>query len=384
MDEQFLTIENGRLVWLYDDPKTKKKKSVAVQAIYLPYNENAESGKRWQYTPYKTGTPAQWGQRITILNGMIANGQYGELRSLLKKHYGLSDSSTGKDDEFWVAFDAAINATSVFNFGRRGSKAPFLSVLDYLKQKKEDTGDGTGGYTGPTSQTYITGKPAAKDKFRDIVNQLTGKSPNKEDFEEFYDLLVKAQKRYVNKQSGQHHQTVIQNPFDLDNFTLRYVVKKLSLTDDMSGTAGAVQDLIEQTIRDYGLNNLVGAGTKAKLIKGLLKGKLQESDIDDTFRNLAKATYSAFADDLDRNPNISFQDIISPYVQMYNNMLEKTGLDTDISKVLSMATQDGKKMTIGDFQKALMKSQEYQTTSRAKSDASTLAASFARAFGVNV
>jgi hypothetical protein len=329
----------------------------------------------------------QWNNGYqNILSNIMKTGQFKSLRSLLIKHYGLDESSVGQDVQFRNAYANALREVSSYNLGlfRQGKTNNILSLMDYLKKKPEGGSGGSGGYQGPTSQIYITGKNSARDTFRNVVNQLTGKNPSKADFEEFYDDLVKAQERYINRQEGRRNQRITQSPFQLENFTLRYIVKKLDISGDMSGQVGSIQDLVDQAAKDYGLSSVVGTNTKIKLIKKLLTGKFSEKDIDDTFRDLARATYSAFAEDIDKNPNISFQDIISPYIQTYNNLLEKTGVDTDVASVIGMATKDGKKMTIAEFQKALMKSDEYQTTSRAKSDASNLAASFARAFGVNV
>jgi len=329
----------------------------------------------------------QWNNGYqNILSNIMKTGQFKSLRSLLIKHYGLDESSVGQDVQFRNAYANALREVSSYNLGlfRQGKTNNILSLMDYLKKKPEGGSGGSGGYQGPTSQIYITGKNSARDTFRNVVNQLTGKNPSKADFEEFYEDLVKAQERYINRQEGRRNQRITQSPFQLENFTLRYIVKKLDISGDMSGQVGSIQDLVDQTAKDYGLSSVVGTNTKIKLIKKLLTGKFSEKDIDDTFRDLARATYSAFAEDIDKNPNISFQDIISPYIQTYNNLLEKTGVDTDVASVIGMATKDGKKMTIAEFQKALMKSDEYQTTSRAKSDASNLAASFARAFGVNV
>jgi hypothetical protein len=362
----------GYLSFLFTD----KKGVVSYQDAFWAPRQSSQS---------QVDAPQQWQFATSYLNDIIKGGGYNELRKLLVDKYGLPTSSKGRDDAFLRSYYAALRAVSTFNAQRyelNGTKSKFLSLMDYLRQKTKDPE--SGGYTGPKSSVTITGKNAAKDVFRNFVSQITGKAPNKADFEDFYETLVNQQKKYVSTRSGKYKETITQNPFDLNDFTLRYIVKRLDITGDMAGKVGAVQDAINQAVNNYGLSSVVGVNTKIKLIKGLLKGKLQEQDVDDTLRDLAKTTYSAFAEDIDKNPNISFQDIISPYIQTYNKLLEKTGIDTDVSKVLGMATKDGKKLTINEFQQFLLKSDDFQSTNAAKSNAANLARSFARAFGVNV
>lgn len=376
--EKYTVDDYGRYVYGWGTRKNKKGGEVTQYGRYVLVPQTSGT--------YKSGARVYgWTEGSeALLDAIVKNGQYQKLRSLLIKHYGLSESSSGQDDMFMDAFRAAVYSATVENTNRvRNGKKNLVSLMDYLNTKKVDSGT-SGEYSGPRSSVYLTGKQQAKDYFRSAVNQLTGKNPSKADFEEFYEELTKAQKKYVNRQVGKYDQTITENRFNLEDYTLRYIVKKLEVSSDMSGQVGAVQDLINQVISDYGLSNVVGTSTKIKMLKGLLKGKLQEKDIDDTFRDMAKVTYSAFADDIDKNPNVSFQDIISPYVQTYNSLLEKTGIDTDISKVLGLASKDGKKLTLNEFQQLLKKSEEYQFTNRAKADASNLAVAFARAFGVNI
>lgn len=371
---------NPIYAWLGKGKKDPNKLKGLGQFVLLPANYS--SGKSTL-----NDSMWQWNQGFqSVLANIVKTGQFKELRNYLIKHYGLDESSSGQDVQFRNAYSAALKDASSYNLGlfRSGKTNNILSLMDYLKRKPaSSSGDGT-GYTGPTSQIYITGRNSAKDTFRNIVNQLTGKNPSKADFDEFYKDLVDKQEKYINRQEGRKNQRITQSPFQLENFTLRYIVKRLDINGDMSGQVGAIQDLVDQAAKDYGLSSVVGTSTKIKLIKGLLNGKFQEKDLDDTLRDLARSTYSAFADDIDKNPNISFQDIISPYVQTYNNLLEKSGIDTDIAKVIGMATKEGKKLTLNEFQQMLKKSEEYQSTSRAKADAANLATSFARAFGVNV
>lgn len=355
--------ENGVYTYRFDD-------DVIGQPYYL-YNS----------TPYK------WGTRYNVvLKPIIDSGKFNQLRDLLINKYGMPSSVKDINDVFMAYFDRALYSNTVYNT----NEARFSdgvgnqkTLLQYLKSASAEESGGN-GYKGPVTTTYITGKEKAKDIFKSMVLELTGVAPSKGDFDEFYKVLNAREKRFVSKQSGQRSQQYVDNRMDVNSFTLKYILRKLDIDSDMSGKVGVVQDVVEQAITNYGLTGLVGNKTKIKLIKGLINGKFQEQDIDDTLRDLAKSTYSAFADDIDKNPNISFQDIISPYIQMYNNMLEKSGIDTNVAKVLGLATKDGKKLTISEFQQALKKSEEYQFTSQAKLDASNLAVSFARAFGVNV
>jgi hypothetical protein len=314
--------------------------------------------------------------------------EFNQIRSLLIKHYGLSNSSLGKDAEFTVAFERALNDASVANYNfitasPRRDTSKTLTLMDYLKGKQYDAG--AGATSGPTSQISYTGKPTAWDTFRNMSKQLLGAAPSKSDFEEFYKKLHAKEKQYIDKANADGS-VVTRNDLDINDFAMNYIVSRIDLSNsDMSGRAGEVQDTVMQAISDYGLKGMITSKTKVKLVRGLLDGSLQQKDIDDVLRDQAVIAHQAFAEEIKANPNRTFLDIVQPYVAKYAQTLEIPEMDIDVNKVINLATgKDNQKVAIGNFDAVLRSTSEFSKTKTAKGEAQDLAAAFARAFGVNI
>ena len=106
-------------------------------------------------------------------------------------------------------------------------------------------------------------------------------------------------------------------------------------------------------------------------------------DYQEVIRKQARNVYSAWAPEMDDNPDMSFAELISPYTKQYQDTLEISG-PVDIADVAKLAIADGKKMSAFDYQKALRNDTRWGYTKQANTEAADLAKSFAKAFGVNV
>lgn len=340
--------------------------------------------------------------KIAYIQYLTKNKMLGTFRKLLQDKYGLSSQSTGLDQAFDDALDKLLNATSINNYNYvlsykgpkgNGPKGPLahanvFDAFSMLKNNVPSPADaGVGAPKGPTNykQTSITDKPTAWQEFKKAALDLTGKVPSRADFDAYYNKLVSEQKRFAtNTRYTDTSSTTKQNQFDAESFTLNYIVNRIDTSGQLGGQARLAADTVTQAIKNYGLTGMVTTTTRNKLIKGIMNQTLDEKELDNSLRGQAANVHLAFADDIKNNPNLTFMDIVQPYVATYARTLNVADTDVDISKISSLASSPNGKLTLNDFTKQLRKTEEYSRTPEAKNRASELAVSFARAFGVNI
>lgn len=291
---------------------------------------------------------------------------------------------------FYATLAAALQQATAYNYLTAG-KAPAgsfgntLTLKTFIKTKKMDGGAGGASATTTRYSTTITDRKTAWDNFRSMAEQLTGTTPNSKTFNDYYAKLIANQKKYVSKStSSETSVSNVESSFNESEFATRYIVNHLKVTDDLAGKVGQYQNQINQLIDDSGFKGKIQAKQIAGWIKGMATGKTQDSDINDYLRAKAQVTYSAFADDIKANPNLSIRDVLSSYINQYQNTLEIDN-NFDFADVVGKATgQDGKKLSLWDFEKNLRNDKRYAYTKQANQEAVSLAQSFARAFGVNI
>lgn len=251
---------------------------------------------------------------------------------------------------------------------------------------------GGGGSGGPTQQSYIniTDPKDARDMLRQTMTNMLGVAPTEAEYKDFIKKLNAAeQKIFKTTKYTSTSQTTTGRMIDPKAFVERYVLKKAAFGTDLAGNAGIIQDTVNQLITTNGLNGFVTDKKKQQWMKALAKGELNNETLMANIRDEAKKVYSGFASLLDANPSMSLYEVADPYISVYANMFELGQAQVDVADVLKKAIKfgaDGKEsvMSVFEFEKSLRNDPRFETTKKAKDEATGLAASFARAFGVNL
>jgi hypothetical protein len=255
----------------------------------------------------------------------------------------------------------------------------FLEFLNGLS-----AGEGAGG--GPTYDVNITGRETAWQNYKATARDLLGINPTKADFEDYLKKLNAKERQFVSMTSTSGNTTTTRNEqFDPTQFTLNHILERANLSGDLKGAAGQYQNWLNQTAKAFGLEGKLDSRAVGNQLKNLLTGKRKQEDIQDSFRKRAKLLYGAFAEDIDENPELTLAEIMETYIGQYANTFEVGDNEIDIADVAKFATApDGKKLSTWDFQKQLRGDKRFGYTKQANKEATDMALSFARAFGVNV
>jgi hypothetical protein len=295
------------------------------------------------------------------------------------------------DGTYHAKLTEALNGYSVYNYFRSvaspdGSNSQTITFPEYLRKLKAG---GLGADDGPKTATSIsyTGRQTAWDNFKSATRDLLGINPTKDDFEKFYKELNQRESKYktivtasdtFRKETGEQ--------LNVNDFTIDYIVKNmLKGKQDLKGQAGQAQNFIGQLSKAYGLEGRMSITNQTNLIKGMLTGKTKQEDVQDALRRRAKIAYGAFAEDIDKNPDMTLADIMDQYLAVYSDTFEVGGNEISIAEAAKFATgENGTKRTVWDFQKELRADKRFGYTKKANEEASNVALSFARAFGVNV
>lgn len=286
-----------------------------------------------------------------------------------------------------------------FDNSKPGKPADFLKLatserfrqfgLDIPKKYLGGTG---GGAAGPTRQDYITitAKKDAKDILRQTMFDLIGRAPTDEEYAQFTKRLNNLENKFFKStQYGPTGQRTTGRNIDPKLIAERFVLRKTDFAQDLEGEAGSIQDTINQLINMNGLNGFITEKRKKELVRSLVRGELKQDGLNALLRDESKKIYKAFASMLDANPTASLYDVADPYISVYASMFEMGEAQIDIKDVLKKATKVDDKgnesvMSIFEFEKMLRTDPRFQSTSKARSEASDLATGFARAFGVNL
>lgn len=375
------------------DNKNKDNKEVVKEVIYengqviVNFKKGGTQVAAW--VPNETGESISpenvefYGRTQDLYEYYVKTGKIKEITKLLIAANPNLKYSLPGDPNYMTAFTAAVTGASGYNFQQTngapaGSQGKTLSVLDYLK--KTAGGGGAGGVDQPN--VNITGRKTAWDEYRSAFEQLTGKKASPAAFDDFYKKLNAEERKYASKIVGN---TNINESFNFQDFTMRYLLSQVKLTGDLKGGLGQYQNNIQQAIRDSGLQGKVSAEAQAKYIRQMVSGKMQPSDLNDILRKKASILYSAFAQDIKDNPELSVSEILDPYTQRYQGLLEIESKDVDMADVIRMASNpDGTKLSTWDYERALKRDERYSYTQRANNEAINLAQSFAKSFGVNI
>lgn len=129
--------------------------------------------------------------------------------------------------------------------------------------------------------------------------------------------------------------------------------------------AGEAEAHLRQSYANYGLP--VSAKTLEARLRQVLSGENTLGGIDNEIRNAAKSQYPAFAAELDSGRNL--RDIADPYIQQMGATLEMNVETLDLNDPYvkkALQGQDGKPMTLWQFERSLKDDARWQKTNNAK------------------
>jgi hypothetical protein len=144
-------------------------------------------------------------------------------------------------------------------------------------------------------------------------------------------------------------------------------------SDQLGGEAGDLEDKMRQYARDQGVE--VSDMWLSKQIASAVRGGFGEGNIQNAILRMAKAKYSAFADDLEGGATM--RDIAEPYIQMMSKELEIAPgqLDVNHQKIQqALARREtnkegkshGNPMALWEFQKVLRNDPRWAKTNGAQ------------------
>lgn len=346
--------------------------ATAVKATYLVENN-------WEETAYLGGINQ-------VFEYYKTGNQLNVLKNKLEKAFGAKISYVG-DSTFRDLLQEAIKQTTATNWYAQsqapgGSRGKQITILDWLNQQISN--GGAGGSDAVTSEVNYTQKKTAWDMFKSVSQDLLNITPSRENFEDFYKKLHAKEGKYVTSWKDVGGRRYTDNAkFDPQEFTLDYLVNQIDANTKLKGQAGQAKRALDQLVANNGLSGFISSKTKIKFLKDILMQDKTVEDFQEVIRKQARNVYSQWAQDMDDNPDLSFADLISPYVKQYQDVLEIDG-PVDIADVAKTATSSGEKLSAFDYQKALRNDTRWGYTKQANAEAADLAKSFAKAFGVNV
>lgn len=325
------------------------------------------------------------------------NGKKKPDRRLLEwmKSVGISDIRLAK--EVW--FDAATYAG---NLAKSGENVSFFDVINSTafqstglsipKSLIKGAGSGSGG-SNVSVQKYITITDPinARNDLRKTMMSTFNRLPTEQEYQDYVTQLNANEKKYFRQTQylpdGTQRVTGVE--FDRSGFLTKFVLSKVDFGDNLGGAAGQTQDTVNQMINDNGLKGYISDNKARWWMAKLLSGDMTAEQLSASIRDQAGVVYTAFKPLLDENPTMSLVDVASPYLKVYSDMLEIPSTQLDLKDALAKAAVTTDKgapglMNVFDYEKALRKDQRFQYTRKAANEASNLAASFARSFGVSL
>lgn len=225
----------------------------------------------------------------------------------------------------------------------------------------------------------------------DAIGQWLGRTATAAEKKDFYKKLIAAQKKAPSKVTGisgsNARQTTIGGGVNPEKFAQQYVLGKIDVAKpDLAGQLGDAQDIILSTATKNGIE--MSQAQSIALVKRFAKGEALDT-IKNELSLKAQSKYTALADQLKANPGATVYDLSSEYINEMANILEIPAAQlkiTDVEPAIAAIDKDGKQRTLAtwEWRKQLRNDPRFQYTTRAKNEATDMARSFARSFGVNV
>lgn len=379
----------------------KKKKEPTLEEILATYLSTLGAGAGASSDP-KITVP-EWIKSEGIIDpetgASIGPGQmkYSKLILLPMQWY----TSGNKEDQAkyrklsnYLFGSSNADVTDVDTAWRKmlGIAKDYKITLDSMKSNSSVMGIIKQGTTfeppaGPQYNYSLSTQDTANTALTRTMTQWLGRMPTKAEKSTFYKQLIKAQKKVptVSTTSGNSTYTT-GGGITAEEFATKFVLKKIAVSNpDLEGSLGQVQDALISNAKDNGLN--LSNADVIKMVKRIAKGENIDAMYSEFSQRAAKK-YTALAEDL-KTPGATVRNLSNEWIQEMANVLELDPNQIDIKDIepaIAAVGEDGKQRTLAtwEWRKQLRNDARFQYTTRAKQEATGMAQSFARAFGVNI
>ena len=240
----------------------------------------------------------------------------------------------------------------------------------------------------PTQRAYsLTSRQDADTVLSQYMINFLGTAPNKKQKDAFFKQLTAAQKAAPTvTRYGVNSSTTTGGGVDPQQFAQKFILSQIKPKNtDLDGQLGEVQDSLRQFASQNNVN--VSDYELFTMVRRVANGE-DLNTVKAAFNERAQKKYTALADLLKQDPTKSVYDVSLEYIRDMADVLEIDPNQLtvkDIEPAISYV-DNGSQRTLAswEWKKQLRKDPRFQYTSRAKDEATGLAASFARAFGVNL
>lgn len=240
----------------------------------------------------------------------------------------------------------------------------------------------------PPQKAYsLTRREDADSVLSQYMISFLGTAPSKKQKDAFYKQLIAAQNAAPTVTTyGTNTSRTTGGGVNPQEFAQKFVLSQIKPKNtDLDGQLGEVQD----ALRAFASQNNVSVSDYElfTLVRRVANGE-DLNTVKAVFNERAQAKYSSIAELLKQDPTKSVYDVSIEYIRDMADMLEIDPNQItvkDIEPALSYV-DNGTQRTLAswEWKKQLRKDPRFQYTNKAKAEASDLAVSFARAFGVNV
>ena len=241
--------------------------------------------------------------------------------------------------------------------------------------------------SAPQKAYSLTRREDADSVLSQYMISFLGTAPSKKQKDAFYKQLIAAQNAAPTVTTyGTNTSRTTGGGVNPQEFAQKFVLSQIKPKNtDLDGQLGEVQD----ALRAFASQNNVSVSDYElfTLVRRVANGE-DLNTVKAVFNERAQAKYSSIAELLKQDPTKSVYDVSVEYIRDMADMLEIDPNQItvkDIEPALSYV-DNGTQRTLAswEWKKQLRKDPRFQYTNKAKAEASDLAVSFARAFGVNV
>lgn len=174
----------------------------------------------------------------------------------------------------------------------------------------------------------------------------------------------------------------------MDHMISGVKLSSLLTSKNVGGTAADSQMQIQQLAKQYGLN--MGQSWITNRVGSVLDGSATIGGIQAQLKNMAKQTYTAYADQLDAGQTM--KDIASPYIQQMSSLLETNpnaiGVDNPLIQraLTNKNKQTGKAdpLNLADFSDMVRQDPRWQYTDNAMQQVASTTHNLLQSFGLSV
>ena len=304
--------------------------------------------------------------------------------------------------------DAINTFQSLFNSGAFGSNPTKQSVYTGIRRIYLDSANiyqgGKGRKVDPMTNyannlavlaQYTQSSPIRKDVSsytdaqatqlgKDAFAQSFGRTPTAAELTTFKKSLLAAASAAPRITKTTSTGTVTSGGFDQNTWVSSYMSGLLPHEKnqaDLSGTAGALQDKVNQTLQQYGI--AADPVQVLNSVRDLMKGSLTEDALVQQAQGQAKAKFGVgMAAAIDAGNTV--QQVVSPLLSRYASLMEVNPDAVKVGDIAAMASDESgqRLLTENEFVNKVKQKPEWLRTTNAKNEAYDLGNSILRMFGV--